>query len=263
MTGFEQGFADTERSAASTVKSAANVARAARSLERAAKTGSINAIRRSQSDLTAALRALTEEVDAAAQAWPFQPYDEEEYLRNGFAGELRQVAKEDGLDIHERDEQLIAHPSILQIVPGNRAVRIDKRQVSTIRPRHLVSLLLANQKKQPRFNSGTFLEALYSAYRMRTAGQSRANPLGTGAAPAVPLAAIYDTFTVMPGSNREYSRTDFARDLYRLDTGGPQATRSGARLHFHSGRQSRIAFVDPSGHVITYHSIAFLEGDHG
>ena len=96
MIGFEQGFSDAEKAAASTVKSAGGVVRAARALERAAKTGSINAIRRSQSELNIALQALTQEVETTAQAWPFQPEEEEAYLQEHFAAELRQVAARQG-----------------------------------------------------------------------------------------------------------------------------------------------------------------------
>ena len=262
MKEFEQGFADTESAAVSTARSAGDVAKSARALERAAKTGNINAVRKAQSDLTAALRTLSQEVQTAAGAWPFQPDEEEVYLKEHFATELRQVAATQGLDIHERDERLIAHPSILQVIPAGRAVRIDRRQVSAIRPRHLVSLLLANQKKQPRFNSRIFLEALYTAYKIRAAGQFMGAP-ASGPAPAVPLSAIYEAFTVMPGSGREYSRTDFARDLYRLDTNGPKETRSGAHLHFHGGRQSNIAFVAADGRLVTYHNVAFSEAGNG
>ncbi len=259
MTGFEQGFADTEQAAASTVKSAGAAVRAARALERAAKTGSINAIRRSQSDLDSALRALMQEVKNATQAWPFQPEEEISYLQEHFAAELRQVAAGNGLDIHERDRQLIAHPSIVSVLPASRAVRVDRKQVSTIRPSHLVSRLLSNQNKPARHNSGAFLEAVYAAYKMRTDHQLREGRSPSGVGPAVPLSAIYEALTLMPGTGREYSRTDFARDLYRLDTEGPKVTRNRKQLHFHSGRQSTIAFVAPDGHLLTYHNIAFSE----
>ncbi len=263
MIGFEQAFADTESAAASAVKSAADVAKLARGLEKAAKTGNINAVKKMQSELHSALGALRQEVENATEAWPFQPEDEETYLKEHFATELRQVAASQGLGIYERDERLIAHPSIVRVLPSSRAVRIDRKQVSTIRPRHLVSLLLAEQKKPARFNSRTFLESVYSAYKMRTGNQSSALRLEGSAAPIVPLSAIYDVFTVMPGISREYGRTDFARDLYRLDTGGPSETRTAAQLHFHSGRQSNIAFVSPDGNLITYHNIAFKETRNG
>lgn len=256
MTGFEDAFAATENAAASTAKSAADVARLARALEKAAKTGNIAALRRARAELNAALATLAQQVDHATQAWPFQPPEEEAYLRESFAGELRQVAASQGLDIHQQDERLVAHPAIVRVLPGSRAVRIDRKQASTIRPSHLVSLLLANQQKPAKFSGGNFLEAIHTAYGMLTRGQ-------TGLAPVIPLANIYELLTVMPGSSREYSRTDFARDLYRLDTEGPKQTRSGALLTFHSGRRSNITFVAPDGHQLTYYNVAFQEVSNG
>lgn len=263
MIGFEQAFADTESSAAATAQSAANLARLARGLEKAAKTGNLNTMRKARADLHVALGALTQQVENAAGAWPFQPGDEEDYLKEHFAAELIEVAAAQGLGMLRREEQLIAHPAIVRVLPASRAVRIDRKQVSTIRPRHLVSLLKYNQQKPARFNGRNFIEAIYTVYQALFEGQSPLNPLEGGQSPAVPVSRIYQLLTVLPGLSREYSRTDFARDLYRLDTDGPQSTRSGAQLHFHSGRQSNIAFVAPDGRLFTYHNIAFSEVGNG
>ena len=260
MTGFEDAFAATEDAAASTAKSAGNVARLARALEKAAKTGNISALRRARADMNAALAALAQQVDHATQAWPFQPPEEEAYLREGFAGELRRVAASQGLDIHQQDERLVAHPVILRMLPAARAVRIDRKQASTIRPSHLASLLLANQQKPAKFSGGNILEAVHNAYKMLTERQSA---LERRPAPVIPLGNIYASLTLMPGSSRDYSRTDFARDLYRLDTEGPRQTRSGALLTFHSGRRSNITFVAPDGHQLTYYNVAFQEVSNG
>ena len=147
----------------------------------------------------------------------------------------------------------------MSVLAAGRSVRIDKKQVSTIRPSHLVSLLLKNQDKPARFNSRTFLESLHSAYKMLARGRSTTGQPERAPAPAVPLANIYEAFTLMPGQSREYSRTDFARDLYRLDTDGPKETRSGEQLHFHTGRQSNITFVAPDGRPLTYYNVVFTE----
>lgn len=259
MTGFEDAFAATENAAASTAKSAGDVARLARALEKAAKTGNISALRRARTDLNAALAVLAQQVDHTTQAWPFRPPEEEAYLREGFAGELRQVAASQGLDIHQHDERLVAHPAIVRMLPAARAVRIDRKQASTIRPSHLVSLLLKNQQKPAKFSGQNFLEAVHKAYRVLTRRLS-------ALAPVVPLVDIYEALTMMPGNSREYSRTDFARDLYRLDTEGPKQTRSGALLTFHSERGSRrsnITFVAPDGHHLTYYNVAFQEVGNG
>lgn len=260
MAGFEQGFADTERAATLTAKSAAEVAKAAKALERAAKTGTIAAVRKAQGDLSSALGVLRQEVANATGAWPFQPEGEEAYLKDNFAAELRQVAAARGLDIHEKDGRLIAPPSIVRVLPGSRAVRIDRKQVSAVRPSHLAGLLVDNQKKPARFNTRNFLESVHNAYQKLTRGQSARILTEGNHGPTVPFAEIYDLFTVPPGAAREYSRTDFARDLYRLETEGPKETRQGKRIYFHSGRISQISFVDRDGHTITYHSVEFSGG---
>lgn len=261
MTGFEQGFADTERAAATVAKSASDVAKFAKALEKAAKTGAISAVRKAQADLDSAVVTLRQEVANANSAWPFHPEAEEAYLKEHFPAELRQVAASRGLDIHERDERLIAHPSIVRVLPGSRAVRIDKKQVSAIRPSHLAALLVENQKKPSRFNTGNFLEAVHNAYQTVIGEQSARSLMGGHRGPTVPFTRIYDALTMLPGASREYSRTDFARDLYRLETGGPKETRRGKRIYFHSGRQSPISFVGSDGHTITYHSVEFAGGE--
>ena len=38
----------------------------------------------------------------------------------------------------------------------------------------------------------------------------------------VQLERVYRLFTSLPGSDREYNRTDFTRDLYLLDRDGPK-----------------------------------------
>ena len=86
------------------------------------------------------------------------------YLKTQYAAELRQTAQEKGLDIYERDGRLIAPPSMVRVLPGELAVRIDRKQTSTIRPSYLAELLLENQKKPVRYQSGAFLEAIYNVY---------------------------------------------------------------------------------------------------
>ena len=52
----------------------------------------------------------------------------------------------------------------------------------------------------------------------------------------VPLARIYRLFTSMPGSGRDYTPMDFARDLYQLETSGVTKAKSGAYCLFPCGR---------------------------
>ena len=264
MVSFEQAFEDTERAADSTLKSASSLMTQVRALRKAAREGNIAAVRRSQNRLDEALSALRQEVANASAIWPFEEDEEEHYLGDYYAAELRRAADERGLNIHERDGNLISYPSIVRILPRDRAVRIDRRKVSTIKPSHLADLLLKNQQKSSSFSSARFLESLYRVYSDIVSGESSGRMVD-GSERVVPLARIYSLLTSLPGSSREYDRTDFARDIYILQTEGPQDTRNGAVVSFPSSTGTRIrsrdlfSFIGPDGQGVEYYGIRFTK----
>ena len=55
------------------------------------------------------------------------------------------------------------------------------------------------------------------------------------------LNRIYKLFTSLPGSSRGYTPTDFARDLYLLDTSGLTSLKSGATVSFPASTGTRSA----------------------
>lgn len=266
MVDFEKGFRDAERAAATMLDSVGDLTKLARQLQKAAREGSIGGMKKAQEGLDGALASVSQATSNATQSWPFKDSDEEQYLSDSYADELRRVASERGLTIHERDGRLVSHPSILRILPDARAVRIDKKRVATIRPSYLASLLLENQKRAGRYESARFLESLYNVYvdivRDVSADLARSGGFGT----VVPLDRIYRLFTSLPGSSREYDRTDFARDVYLLDVNGPRSTRKGATVSFPSSTGARSAkglftFVGPDGRDVAYYGIRFSRGD--
>ena len=266
MVDFEQGFRDAERAATTMLAAVGDLSKLARQLQKAAREGSINSMRRAQERLDGALASVSQATSNVTRSWPFEDSDEEQYLNDGYADELRRVASERGLKIHERDGRLVSHPSILRILPGDRAVRVDKKRVSTIRPSYLADLLLENQKKAGRYESARFLESLYNVYveivRDLSADLAGSGGFGT----VVPLDRIYRLFTSLPGSSRDYDRTDFARDVYLLDVNGPRSTRKGATVSFPSSTGARTAkglftFVGPDGSDAAYYGIRFSRGD--
>lgn len=266
MDGFEQAFAAVEEAAGATARSAGELAKLAKRLEKAAREGNIGAIKREQSRFEASLEDLRKATDEAVASWPFSESGEQQHLRDGYAGELQRAAEERGLNVYERDGRLIASPSIVRVLPADRAVRIDRKRVSAIRPSALVSLLLENQKKPGTYKSEAFLESLYRGY-MELVREDSASRLVKGApGRVVPLSRVYNLFTLPPGSEREYSRTDFARDLYLLDTSGTTVTRSGATVAFPASTGARspraqdtFTFVNPDGQDVQYYGIRFTE----
>lgn len=261
MGAFERIFEETEAAAAVAHKAGAVLLRHARAMQKAAQQGNIGAIKRAQKAMGDALATLSEEVGDASSCWPLTEDEEENRLRTSYAEELRNAADELGLRIHERDGLLISYPSLVRILPGERAVRVDRKKIPAIRPSHLAGLLLKNQQKTSGFSSGRFIESLYRVYDAVTREGQTKELIAGGR--VVPPARIYDLLTALPGSAREYDRSDFARDLYTLDAEGPKTTRGGATVSFPASTGTRrrnkdiFSFVGPHGDMVDYYGIRF------
>ncbi|MGH9436784.1 MAG: hypothetical protein ACRD22_02545 [Terriglobia bacterium] len=252
---FETGFADTERAATATTKVVATLSTAARQLQKAALEGDITKIRKTREKLQAALESTRQEVANAKSAWPFAPEDEEKYLKESFAAELIEIAKKDGLQVQQRDEGLVAFPSVVRILGGDRAVRINRTKVTGIRPTRITGLLKAIQSRKSKATAEHFLEVLHRAYRL---------VVGTEHGKTVALSSIYETLTLLPGSTATYDHTDFVRDVFLLDRSGITKTKSGAvySLPASTGTKSTkgtFSFIAPDGETVTYYGIRFSE----
>lgn len=265
MTSFEQAFSDTECAAEAARKSAAKVVSQAKALVKAAQGGNIAGIKRGQQKLEEALSALRQEVANTSTCWPFKDEEEEKRrFKEGYIVELRSAAAEKRLDIYERDGNLISYPSILRLLPTECAVRVDRKKVSTVRPSYLADLLLKNQKKSSGFPPQRFLEALYFVYSDIVKDPSSGLAQG-GSGRVVLLARIYGLMTALPGASRDYDRSDFARDLYSLDSEGLRRTRNGASVSFPAATGTKLpssnlfSFVGPDGRNVDYYGIRFSE----
>jgi len=255
---LEQAFADTEKAAEGAVRAAAALSSAVKALHRAAIHGDLVQIDRLTERLASACDTATREVANARTAWPLSPDAEGNYLREQYADELLQQAQSDGLNLHRQDETLVATPSVVRILPDERAVRIGRKRIHSLRPSRLIALLKEIQARKPRANSQRFLDALYSAYAL-VAGDSASGK-------TVRLADIYRAFTLLPGSSSDYGKDDFARDLFVLDRSGVTQTRSGARVSLPAStgtRGSRDTFVcaAPDGQLVTYYAVKFTMVD--
>ncbi len=261
MISFEQACSDTENVAEEARKSAARVVSQARALGKAAQTGNITAIKRTQDRLRESLQDLEEKV-AATEHWPFSEEEEQDLFQDQYTDELKVATEEKGINLYERDGVLFCYPSIIRILPSDRAVRVNRKKVSTVRPSHLAGLLLASQNKSSGFKSNRFIESLYAVYAdIVDKGPKELIPSGGGR--VLPLARIYKLMTALPGANREYDRSDFARDLYLLDSNGPHQTRQGKTVSFPTSTGARrrssdlFSFIGPAGEAVEYYGIKF------
>jgi hypothetical protein len=255
---FEEAFGEVERSAQAAVKAGKQLVSAARALEKAAVEGDIAKIRRASDRLGAATTSARQDIANAREAWPFRDGEENVQFAASYAQELQDEAGREGLKIYERDARLLAYPSILQVLPSDLAVRVDKKRITAIRPTHLVRVLLANQNKKARYPVEKFVESLFDAYKIIE------HDWQTG--PTMKLSRVYNAFTLLPGASNDYSKSDFSRDLFMLDQSGVNRTKSGHRLTLPASTATRgsksdlFTFVAPNGEIATYYGIRFTEG---
>lgn len=266
MTSFEQAFGNAESAAEAVRKSASQVVSQAKALTKAAQSGNVAAIKRSQEKLKEALAELEREVSSVSASWPFTDEEEKQQFDDGYVAELQNAADEIGLTMYERDGLLISYPSIVRTSSADRAVRVDRKKVSTIRPSYLAGLLLKNQNKSSGFPPQRFLETLYAVYKEIVSEGTSGLAQGSGGR-VVPLARIYRLITALPSVSREYDRADFARDLYKLDSEEVHRTKSGATVSFPSSTGTRrrssdlFSFVGPDGNNVEYYGIRFTGND--
>lgn len=252
---FERGFADVERAAAGALKAAQGLVTLTKAVEKAARDGDLTAIERATDRLDGALAVLRQELVNARTAWPMAPDEVERYLVSGYGDELLEAARATGLAMSERDGRFVAFPSIVRILSTDRAIKIDKKRLTGIRPGRIAALLKAQQTKKSKFPVERFLESVYRAYRLVVHGDSGKTVL---------LDDILTAFTLRPGSNAEYDQSDFTRDLYALDRSGIRQTKSGARVSLPAatgtkGQKGVLTFVGPDGDLVTYYGIRFEE----
>lgn len=58
-------------------------------------------------------------------------------------------------------------------------------------------------------------------------------------APLLRLDAVWGVLTLLPGAARDYSRSEFARDLSLLDQSGVCTTRAGRTVRWHASSGTR------------------------
>ena len=236
----------------------------ARALAKAAQTGNIAGIKRCQENLKDAVTALRQEVANVGSCWPFTDEEERQLFEERYADLLKATAEEKGLKMHEQDGLLMSYPSIVRVLAAERAVRGRSQKISTVRPSYLVGLLLQNQKKLSGFHRSAFSSLCYNVYSDILSGVSEGLALAEGGR-VVPLIRIYKLMTSLPSAARDYDRSDFARDLYILESQGPRRTKSGAAVSFPSSTGTRrrssdlFSFIGPDGNSAEYYGIRFSE----
>jgi hypothetical protein len=249
---FEQACTDAKRLADEAVQASTKLLRASKELAKAADDGDIAKLHKSADKLASAMATARQDVSNATSCWPLSTEDEDRLLRDLFEAELIAAAATEGVTIRRHEQRLVVFPSVLRVLPAQRAVQIDRKKVTAIRPSKLVQALKAAAAKKPRLAPERFIETLYGAYRLVVGAE------GNGTT----LAHVYDALTLLPDARRDYSVSDFTRDVFLLDRSGVTTTKTGVRLSLPAatgtkGGSKVFEFVDPSGEPVTYYGIRF------
>lgn len=219
------------------------------------KTGQVSEIPKA----LAVIGSRVSETVAPAEALPAQwNFDVAAYLADGrFLRDLKEAAAQEGLSIFEKDGRLYCFPLLLRIEPKELGVRIGRKLERRLNPTELVRLLFRAQKARQRFTEQQFLDLLYRCWR-QIVGSA---PPSSGPGPAVALTDIYEALTLFPGT--EYTASEFALDLLRLDGNPHLVTKDGAHFELPAstlskGRAKRITAYDAQGHEHAYVGIRFV-----
>jgi hypothetical protein len=250
---LESVLSATQGGAETALRSAGSVSSQLRKAKSAAASGQVRELRRS---LDAAAGLADELCAAVREARASFDIDETAYLASGdYAKELLALAAERGVAMFEEDERLLCYPSIVRVVPGDSVIEVDRRRERRLRPSFLVGLLAAAQQRPPRFKTGQFLESLASGYDLVVA---RAGKKPDAVAR---LTDIWSVLTLLPGQGKEYTRPEFARDLYLLDQSGDRQAKDGRTLRWHASSGTRgpgvLTTVARSGQQQRYWGVSF------
>lgn len=256
---LETALAEIEQVADATVKALGTALREARKAKAAAAQGELRELR-SALDSTARLtRSATEVAESAQTSWSF---DEQAYFAmGGYAKEVLALAAESGHSAFESDDRILSYPAIVQLSASDMTVLIDRRKERRVRPSVLVKVLRSLQAKPPKFKAEAYLESLATAYDFVVARSA------VRAGSIVKLVDLYAAMTVLPGSAREYTKAEFARDLYLLDQSEVTESRDGRTLRLPASAMTRgagvLRTVARSGQEKVYAGICFESAPSG
>src|SRR4030067_413681 len=226
-TILEKALAKTEADADAALKAAIAAVSSLKKFRTAAQTGNLRELRKTIDVSEQAITALRQQFTNAKEVWTL---DEEAHLSNkAFTSEILEAAGQIGLKIFDQDDRLYCYPFLIRILPGERSILIDKVRERRLRPSVLVKHMKDLQRKSSRFKPDAFLDSLFSAYEIVVAPRGK-GLVYTGI--VIALRDIYNLLTLLPGQSREYSRQEFARDIYLLDQSRVTRTKGGLIVNF-------------------------------
>jgi hypothetical protein len=257
---LEGALAAAERQAEAALKVVGAATTQLRKARAAAKAGQLRELRRA---LSVAESLSAEAADSARELRASFDFDEQEYMSSGaYTKELLTAAEGSGLALFEEDDRLMCYPSLVRVLAADSAVEVDKVRERRVRPSVLVDLLAAAQQRPPRFKPEAFLDSLRSGYELVVADGGKSPDA------VVRLVDVWAVLTLLPGQARDYTKQEFARDLYLLDQSGVTATsRSPRQLRWSASTGTKtsgvLTTVARSGQRQRYWGVSFSQSEAG
>lgn len=255
MASFEAICASAETVADEIEKLAKELQRAASSMKKAARDGSPDKIRKAAGQIDAAAVKVGAVESTFNRAWPFTDSELAEFLKGPYIDQLIEAGAAAGVSLSRLDDCLAAFPVILQVLPSQRALRLDAKRSTTLRPSIVIEQIRVRMKK-PRSRPERFIEVLLKACRFL---------VGEEIARGTTLLEVYDALTLLPDSRSTYGKAEFTRDVYELDASGVTVTKDGLAMTLPAatGTRSRsdtLSLIGPNGIPKYYYGIRFQKG---
>jgi len=224
------------------------LAKRLKKLKSAAQSGDLREIGKSVTDIRELVAAANEQSGALS----FE-FDDTNYFPEAFLQEVVTAAEARGLKVFAQDGKLYCYPLLVRVKGAERAVQIGKKSERGIRPSALAAKLFQLHSKPARFKPADFLGLIHRAYK---------HCAGKNESPVLTLVEIYDVLTLMPGTAKEYTRDDFARDLYLVDRSGVTTLNDGTECRFSASTGTRntastLVCIAEDGSEKRYYGISF------
>jgi hypothetical protein len=250
-TTLEQALDALEHDTDTALRVLAAATQEARRLKTAASAGQLRDVHQA---VEAVDRAAASAAAAASELRAGWRFDVSGYFESGgYAKELLAAAADAGAHAVESDQRILCYPSIVAVSPSDATVVVDKKKQRRVRPSMVARQLAQLQARPPKFKPETFLETLVAAYDL----------VAPRPGATVKLVSVYGVLTLLPGAGREYTKPEFARDLYLLDQSGITATRSGRVMSLPASALTRgsgvLTTVTRGGQVKVYAGVSFGE----
>jgi hypothetical protein len=251
-TNLEEALAAVEADADATIKALAAATKAARRVKAAAAVGQIRELEQFLANASGLAEAASEAVGVMERAWQF---DVREWFASGdYARELLAAAAAGGVSAYQSDDRILSYPAIVQVL-ADATLSVDRQKDRRVRPSVAVRHLAALQQRPPKFKPEAFIESLAGAYDYVVGAK--------GLRPGAPakLVDLHRVLTLLPGTARDYTRQEFARDLYLLDQSEVVEVKDGRRMSLPASALTRgsgiLTTVTRGGQTKIYVGISF------